>query len=237
MPDPTYSSAAWTGPPEAMSAPYRATFTHSVGAPGVTTNYAYLREKARLAERFPEELRPVVRSAVLLLVSQLSLWISSVILNATSDDWRITDLSGFLSSWAFGAIIISVWQFKSLSRHWVPLRRAMLALLVLATFVMAVGNVYLGLTSKIAATASRPERVYVLFGTRGRGALRRTIANFQRADGSFVDGRPATAPIDYGKTCALVQRLDRPNGFSWIKVRQWSRVPSGQLAWPIRREE
>ena len=232
------SSAAWTGPPEPMSAPYPATFTHLVGGQSVTSDYIFLRDKSRLAAQFPQELRPVVGSAVLLLLAQGTLWIGSRLLDFASNDWRIADQSDRLFLWACGAIVISMWQIASRSTRLILLRRAVLALLIMATIGLAAGNVYLGMRSKAEAIASRPERVYALSTTSGRGRHRRAMITFQRADGSFVNGQPATTPVEYGRACALVQRLDGPDGYSWVKVRQWSRSPtSGQMAWPIRREE
>lgn len=236
MADPIHSSG-WTGPPESMAAPARV-FTHRTGEPSATGDYARFAEAERARAMIPAELRPILNLAGWLLVSPVSLWVGNLVLNWASNDWRVADRSGDLFLWGVAMLMIAGWQFTARSLRLLDLRRLLLSLAIVATVGLAAGNVYLGLRSKSEAIASTPERTFVHFGSRGRGPLRKTIVTFQRADGSFVDGRRSTAPLEYGRSCALVQRLDGPDGYSWVRVREWSRQPaSGELAWPIRREE
>ncbi len=238
MPD-KFPSAAWTGPLDEIEPRQRYDiFTHGRGEAGITTDYERLAEIARVRALIPTELRPVLKLAAWLLVSPVSLWVGNVILTLASNDWRVADRSDELFLWGVGMVILAGWQLTARSLSLLDLRCMVLALAIVATIGLAVSNVYLGLRSNSEALASAPERTYVRLGTSGRGPFRTTTATFQRADGSFVDGRPATTPLEYGPTCALVQRLDGPDGYSWVRVREWSRSPgSGELAWPIRREE
>lgn len=236
MADPI-SSSAWTGPPESMSMPSRA-FTHRMGAPSTTGDYARFAEAERVKALIPSELRPILKLAGWLLVSPVTLWVGNLVLNWASDDWRVADRSSELFLWGVAMFVLAGWQLRSRSLRLLDLRRLVLSMAIVATVGVAAGNVYLGLRSKSEAIASSPERTYVRIGTSGRGPFRQTIATFQRADGSFVDGQPATTPMEYGRICAEVQRLDGPDGYSWVHVRKWSRSPTrGELAWPIRREE
>lgn len=229
-------SSSWTGPPE-MSVPGRA-FTHRCGAPSATADYFRIAEIERVRAQVPPQLRPVIAWASLLLLAQLSSWVGTLVLDAASNDWRVAGRSDDLILWSVAMCSLALWQIGSRSLRLVVLRRASLILAIATTIVVAMGNVYFGIRSHAQAAASLPERTFVLLSTRGRGPSRTTVASFQRADGSFVDGREATAPSAYARICASVQRLDGPDGYSWVHVREWSRSPRrGELARPIRREE
>lgn len=234
-----FSSAAWTGPLDEIKPRVRYhAFTHGRGEPSITSTYARLAEIERIRALIPGELRSVLKLAGWLLISPVCLWVGNMILTAASNDWRVADRSDDLFLWGVGMLLIAGWQLTARSLRLLNLRRLLLALAIVATIGLAVGNVYLGLRSLSEARASAPERTYVSLFTNGKGPFQTTTATFQRADGSFVDGQPATTPVDYGRTCALVQRLDGPDGYKWVRVREWSRSPgSGELAWPIRREE
>lgn len=201
-------------------------------------DYGQLAESDRLKRLFQQELRPVVRLAALLFLSPITLWIGTLILDVMTDDLRVEGHGDRLLLSGLAAASLGGWQLTSRILRALWLRQALLGLATVATVGIAIGNVYLGMKSNAKAVASSPERVYQWHSSRGRAPFRTTTYFFQRADGTYVDGSKAEAPIDYGRRCSLVRRLDEPYGYAWVRVLERSRSPgSGELSWPIRREE
>lgn len=180
----------------------------------------------------------MVRLALLLLLSPITLWIGTLILDVMTDDLRVEGHDGWLLLWGLAAALLGGWQLRSRTPNALWLRQALLGLATVATVAIAIGNVYFGIRSNAEAVASASERAYEWHSARGKWPFRTMTSFFQRSDGSYVDGSEAGAPVDYGPRCSLVQRLDGPYGYAWVRVLERSRSPGrGELSWPIRREE
>lgn len=238
MTDPI-SSSKWTGPLDEGLGQWRhGAFTHGVGEPSFTGDYARIAEARRLAGLIPPELRRVIGLAVLLLISPLLLWIGWLILRSASRDPIVEDNGAVLIAFGLGVIALAVWQIGSRSVQLIWFRKAILLSALLATVALPAAYVYFGLKSHSRATASAAERTYEWHETSGRSPFQRVDSFHQRPDGTTVEGTNAGRPFEYGRSCALVQRLDGEYGFSWIRVLDRSRAPArGQLSLPIRREE
>lgn len=231
-----FDSSKWTGPPDEQLAPRRGAFTHRIGGHSVASDYQRFLAAQRAAAAMPPEVRRVIRLAMLLLFSPVLLWLAWLLLQSATREAIAQDNSHVLIWWGLGSIGLSlllVMNWRAGNLVW--LRKAILAVALLATVAVAIGYVYLGIDAYAHARASAPERTFELRSSCGR----RCVENLhQRADGTTVQGARMGRPLAQARSCALVQRLDGEYGFTWVRVLERSRVPGrGQLAWPISREE
>lgn len=230
-------SKRWTGASDPTT---RRTglFLRRLGDPQYATAYHRFAEIDRERTAMKPELTGVVMLALLLIVSPLVLWTAWGLMRALTGDFLVRDNGVYLSGWGGAMVALSIWQIRSRSLRWIPLRKAALVAGIIGTFGLGGAYVYGGVRAHDAAIATAPERTYQLCRSRGRSPFRMTTCHHQRADGSTLEGRRAVVPVAYGSVCALAQRLDGPNGFSWVRVLERSRAPDrGQLTWPIRREQ
>ena len=234
MPRPI-SSTDWTGTAESASRQYP--FTYGVGQHSITSDHEQIFAARRPLFDFPSETRTTRRLAVWLLFSPVLLWLSWLFAGFATPDQLVTDHSSLLLFGGLGLMVAAAWQVQLRSTAFIGLRNAVLAIALAATCVVAILYPYLAVDAHSRAIASIPERTFELVKTECH-RIKRTIVWHQRADGSNVEGRARERPLPYSHTCALVQRLDGPNGFAWVKVIERSRAPgSGQLSWPIRRDD
>jgi hypothetical protein len=235
-------SSRWTGPEDSIAAPrQRGAFVHRYGEHQVSTEFARLAaaqiDADRQAKAIPPELLGVIGRAWPLLLSPLLLLVASSVVRSMGRDLLVQANTGYLIAWSAGVIVIALSQITSRSARLIGIRKAMLVAALLATAGVAGGYIYLAAKSHREAVGLAPERTYELYKSTGRGSFRTTKIYHQRADGTLLLGG-YRAPLPYGTTCALVQRLVGEYGFSWVRVLERSRGPERhQLHWPIRREE
>ena len=235
----TNDSSRWTGAPE-QPIPRAGIFLRRHGDPHFASDYHRLAEAHRDAASLPREVRGVSLLGLLLaIVGPLMLWAAWGLMGALTNDFVAEGNGPPLFGWGGAMVALGVVQFRSRSRQWVPLRRALLIAGLATTFGISGTYVYAGVTAHTEATSAAPERAFQF--CRGRGGraflFRRVECRHQRADGSTLEGR-MTAPVAHGSTCVLAQRLDGANGFSWVRVLERSRAPErGQLTWGIRPEQ
>lgn len=235
-------SSRWTGPEENLAAPReRGAFVHRYGEHQISTEFARLAaaqiDAERQAKAIPPELLGVIARAWLLLLSPLLLVIAYRIVHSTSRDLLVQANSGYLMAWSAGVIAIALSQITSRFPRLVAIRKTVLVAATVATVGVAGGYIYLAAKSHREAVGLAPERTFEFHESTGRRSFRTTKIYHQRADGTLLLGGHR-APLPYGTTCALVQRLVGDYGFSWVRVLERSRSPGRhQLRWPIRREE
>ena len=197
-----------------------------------------MAEAQRLASIIPPEVRSVRRLAAISLLSPIVLWLAWLLVGLISEDELVRGHGGFLTMWGLSILALAAWQLQSRSTVLIGLRKALLMALMASTGTVAAAYGYIGLESRAHTTASTPERTFELHKVRSNRLFRKVIVWHQRPDGSTVEGINQGRPLPYATTCAVVQRLDGPYGFSWVRVLDRSRAPArGQLSWPIRREE
>jgi len=229
------SSSDWTGPAELS--PRRAQFTYGSGQHSNSTDYQRILAAQRPLFEFPPETQGTRRLAAWLFLSPLLLWAAWVIVEYSSNDWLFEDNRRYLVITGLGAMAIAAWQFQSRSTGLIQLRDAFLAIMLAAVLACSIVYAWAGINGHAHAIASSPERTFELVTTKGY-RIHRTVIWHQRKDGTNVEGYRRERPRPYSSTCTLVQRLDGSYGFGWVKVLDRSRSPaSGQLSWPIRREE
>lgn len=227
MSDPIHSSS-WTGD---AGEP-----TNAAGAISATSDFErrILRPEQQLDDS--PELRQLRRTAALLVVSPLALWIAYWFAHSVIPDAFANDYSGPLALWTYLAIGVGVWQFQSGRGRALRARRAALAAGLGATLGGAVLYGYAASTSYARALPSARERTFEIYRCSGRCRFGGYFVH-QRADGSTVEGEYAGRPLAYGTSCALVQRYDGEYGFSWVRVLDRSPPPEHEVIWPIRRED
>jgi hypothetical protein len=230
------SSSEWTGPPGDGRRYGR--FTHRVGDHSITTDYQRILDAQRAAEIIPAEVRDVRRLALLLLISPISLWLASLMVDFATRDALVRSPGNILFLWSLVVMAVAAWQLQSRSTALIDLRKVFLAFASAATVAASIGFAYYGIDSYSRVIALAPERTFELYKVRGRRPFKSVIYWHQRSDGSTVEGIEEGHPLPYSQICTLVQRLDGPFGFSWLRVLGRSRRPErGQLNWAIRREE
>ena len=237
MTDPVYSSK-WTGPVEdGLQRKHPGAFTHAAGQHSITNDYFHLMESERAANAIPPAVGGVMRLGWMLLFSPAALWLGWLIVDLVTPDIMVGDNRAPLMLWGLAAVALGAWQARSRSRYLIALRKAVLSVGIVATVAAAVVYSYLGISAHGEARASIPERSFELVKTSGR-RIKSTTVWHQRADGTTVEGSRKGRPLPYSRTCALVQSLDGPHGFSWVRVLERSRAARrGQLDWPVRRED
>ena len=230
------SSSGWTGSLDEQVRP-RAS-THRIGDHSISSDYRRIAEAQRIAALVPPEVRSVRWLAFIALLSPIALWLAWLLVAYISHDALARDHSGFLTFWGLGVMALAAWQLRSRSAVLIGLRKAFLVALMASTVAIAAAYGYFGIDANAQVVASAPERTFELYRVRGKRPFKKVITWHQRPDGSTVEGINQGRPVPYASTCALVQRLDGPYGFSWVRVLDRSRPPArGQLAWPVRREE
>lgn len=230
------SSSDWTGPPDQASR--RGAFINQVGQHSISSDYQRIAEAQRVAALIPPEVRGVIRLATITLLSPLALWLAWAFVEAITRDQLVQGHGDLLTLWGLGVVALSAWQLFSRSKILLGLRKAFLIALMVSTVAVAGAYGYFGIEARAHVIATAPERTLELYKVRGRRPFKEVVVWHQRPDGSTVEGINQGRPVPYATTCALVQRLEGPYGFSWVRVVDRSRPPAqGQLSWPVRREE
>jgi hypothetical protein len=231
------SSSDWTGP--VGEGQRRGVFTHHVGDHAITSDFQRILEAQHAATAIPPELRSIKRRAALLLVAPALLWLAWHLVAWATRDQLVHDNSQVLVTGGLAVMALAAWQLQSRSTVLIALRRLFVSILTIATVTLAIAYTYFGIDAHAQAISSTPERTFERYEVLGRKApFRKVIVWHPREDGSTIQGIRMHAPLAYSNVCALVQRLDGPHGFSWVRVLDRSRPPGrGQLSWPIRREE
>lgn len=220
------SSSGWTG-----------TFMHRADQHQITSDYHRLLQAECMANAIPSDLDRVKLLALMVLPSPILLWFAWLLVGLVARDEVARDNSHLLMFSGSIVVVVAAWQAGSRAKAFIQLRRCLLWTLLGATIAAAVAYAYLGINSHSRAIVLPPERTFELVKTEGR-RIKRTIIWHQRANGSTVEGFNEGRPLAYSSVCALVQRLDGPYGFSWVRVLERSRPPGrGQLSWPVRRED
>lgn len=229
------SSSDWTGP--INLAPRSGAFTYMAGQHSTSSDYQRMLAAENDALIRSAETKLTKRLAALLLVSPILLWLSAVFVRSMTDDLLINAPSDRLIIWGVAAFAWGAIELVSRSTKVVVLRNALLVAAIGGTTATALAYGRAGFFTHEHAIAAAPERTFQSYQCRGRRSCTK-IYFHQRANGSYVEGHDRSHPSEFAAVCALVQRLDGPNGFSWVRVLERSRSPeTGQLSWPVRREE
>jgi len=230
------SSSDWTGPEE-LSARSGA-FTYGAGQHSISTDYQRILAAERAAAAVPPEVQRIKRWALLVLVSPILLWLGWHFVAAVTRDAMGSNQGHVLILWGLGIAAFAAWQSQSDSKILIGLRRGALMVAFGASVLLAIAYCFVAIDAHANAVAMAPERTFELYKVHGRRPFRHVEAWHQRVNGTnFENGRKGH-PLAYATACALVQRLNGPHGFSWVRVVERSRPPArGQLHWGIRRDE
>lgn len=170
-----------------------------------------------------------------LLVSPFALLASWLALRGLTPGNLVADNGHVLLLWGLAMIGLAGLQLKSRSHRHKLVRFIILATALGATVALSVAYLSLGLLSHARAIKSEPQRAFEYVSGRGRSP---DVYYHVREDGSSVEGARYDRREPYGRVCTLVQRLDGPYGFSWVRILDRSPGPGrGQLAWPISQED
>ena len=231
------SSSDWTGPID--QAVRRGAFTHRIGEFGGTTDYALISRKEPFTLSPPPELRGLIRLAALLLLSPLVLVAGWLAGQAGVRDVAVSDPSAFLLLWGFPVFAFAFWQLISRSLQLRLVRSFLLLSLMIATLAISIGYAVVAQRAHAEAVVGEPQRVFrYATGPRKNMLGRRTaVFRHQRADGSDLEGKSKWPPLAHGH-CMTAQSVKGSHGFLWLRViEQMPPLRSGQLGWPVRRED
>jgi hypothetical protein len=228
MSDPIHSSS-WTGEIDRAS-------TFKPVTPSELANYRRILAARERWDALPPEVKRLKRLAAWLLVAPVALWIAHIVAGFAIQDGFQRDHSGLLWLWAFLAFGLAWLQLRSKSQHMIALRQLMFGAALIATVGAASLYDYAAIMSHARAKGSAAERTFEIYRCRHLGRYCAPYTLHQRADGSTVEGESVGPPLQYGSTCATVQRLAGDYGFSWLRVLERS-PPQREVQWPIRRED
>lgn len=212
--------------------------THGVAEFGGTTDYVRIRgELPPEAKRSPE-LESLTQLSAWLFLSPLVLIPAWRFGQAGVHDMAISAQGWVLGLWALMVVAIASSQVTSRSLRLIALRKALLGLLHVATFGIAIGYVYVAQSAHAEARPGKPQRAFVYLEGRSRlGGMIPATFGFQLANGSNLAGGRGRKPFEYG-SCVTAQLLASSYGFRWVRVTESTPSPGpGQLHWPVRRED
>jgi hypothetical protein len=179
---------------------------------------------------------PARKAASLALPFAVLPWLAGKVLEHSIRE-PMVEAPGGGGIWVVGLLTLGIaaWQLTSKSEAVITLRKWLLIALMVGTAMLSGGYVHMGLRAYADAVVGPPARAFETMERCGRRCWKPV---YQRADGELIGERESRPLREHAPSCVLAQDLVGRAGFRWMRVLERSRQPdSGQLAWPVRREE